>query len=259
MAATSTQTSPSVKNNIIILTHGWTGSSVFSGLLGRAGYWLGAETMQKVDYNTYENLALVGINNKLIDELGGGLNHEHRFSESDVAEITRRAQDIDLGPLRQFVGHCEGHTPWLWKDPRLTWTIRIWARVLELERTSFLILTRDAQQAWISANMRRHVQSPRFTREYKDGITASNIRFLKEVDRPLLELSFEDLLLTPERTLERLNVFFGTALTMDDLQTVCKEPLYRKSRGFKDLVLATLIYLKNYGERDGRGKLAATR
>ena len=103
-----------MKNNIIILTHGWTGSSVFSGLLGRAGYWLGAETMQKVDYNTYENLALVGINNKLIDEFGGGLNHEHRFSDSDVAEITRRAQDMDLAPLRQFVEHCTVHTHSLW-------------------------------------------------------------------------------------------------------------------------------------------------
>lgn len=245
-----------MQNNIVILTHGWTGSSVFSGLLGRAGYWLGAETMQKIDYNTFENAALVELNTRLIDELGGGLNHEHRFSDDDVAAIAERARDIDLAPYKAFVEHCDRNGPWLWKDPRLTWTIRIWARVLDLERTSFLILTRDSMQAWISANMRRHVQSPKFTRDYKNGITASNVRFLKEVDRPALELSFEDLLLTPERSLERMNAAFGIQLTMADLEAVCKEPLYRKSRGFKDLVLATLIYLKNYGERDGRGRLA---
>ena len=27
--------------NLIVLTHGWTGSSVFAGLLSHAGYWLG--------------------------------------------------------------------------------------------------------------------------------------------------------------------------------------------------------------------------
>lgn len=243
--------------NIIILTHGWTGSSVFSGLFGRAGYWLGAETVQKIDYNTNENSMLVDINRRLIDELGRGLDHEHRFSDDDVAAITSRAESVDLQPLRDFVAQCDRHRPWLWKDPRLTWTIRIWARVLDLENTAFLILTRDSQQAWISANLRRHVQSPKFTRDYKDGITASNVRFLNQLGKPYVELSFEDLLLTPEKALERLNGFFGTALALSDLQVVCKDPLYRKSRGFKDLVVASLIYLKNYGERDGRGRRAA--
>ena len=245
------------RNNVIILTHGWTGSSVFSALFGRAGYWLGAETVQKNDYNTFENSALVDLNRRLIETLGNDLDHEHRFSDADVATIAERAKNVDLTPYRDFVAHCSSQGPWIWKDPRLTWTIRIWAQVLDMERTSFLILTRDAQQAWISANMRRHVQSMKFTRDYKNGITASNIRFLKDAGKPYLELSFEDLLLTPEPTLQRMNEFYGLALTMDDLTTVCKEPLYRKSRGFKDLVLASLIYVKNYRERDGRGRRVA--
>lgn len=244
------------RKNIIILTHGWTGSSVFSGLFGRAGYWLGAETVKKIDYNTNENSMLVDLNRRMIDEFGQGLDHEHRFSDDDVALIARRAEGMDLQPLRDFVAQCNQNGHWLWKDPRLTWTIRIWARVLDLEKTAFLILTRDLQQAWISANLRRHVQSTEFTRQYKDGITASNIRFLQQVGQPYVELSFEDLLLTPERALETLNRFFGTSLKIDDLKAVCSEPLYRKSRGFKDFVVALLIYLKNYGERDGRGRRA---
>jgi len=242
-----------MKKNVIILTHGWTGSSVFAALFGRAGYWLGSETVQKPDYDTNENADLVAFNRRLLDTLAAGINHEHHFAIEDVHQIERAAEGMDFAPYREFLARCSQNSPWLWKDPRLTWTIRVWAKVLDLERTAFMILTRDDLQAWISANNRRHVQSMRFTREYKHGITSGNVEFLERHGLPYLQASFEDLLLEPEKTLARMNEFYGLELTMDDLRTVYHEPLYRKSRGFKDLVTATLIYLKNYHERDGRG------
>ena len=244
-------------NNIIVLTHGWTGSSVFSALLGQAGCWLGAETMHKPDYNTFENADLVTLNNELLQALSPGLNHEHHFSPAQVLQIEQRAAGIDLQPYRQFVAECGQHGPWLWKDPRLTWTIRVWAKVLDLTTTSFLVLTRDTTQAWISANTRRHVQSFGFTRQYNGGITQSNLRFLQERNLPFVQLSFEDLLLAPDATLGKLNAGFGTTLTLAQLRAVCREPLHQKSRGWKDFTLAALIYLKNFAERDGRGRRPA--
>lgn len=244
-------------NNIIVLTHGWTGSSVFSALLGQAGCWLGAETMHKPDYNTFENADLVTLNNQLLQALAPGLNHEHHFSPAQVLQIEQRAAGIDLQPYRQFVAECGQHQPWLWKDPRLTWTIRVWAKVLDLKTTSFLVLTRDTTQAWISANTRRHVQSFGFTRQYNGGITQSNLRFLQERNLPFVQLSFEDLLLAPDATLGKLNAGFGTTLTLAQLRAVCREPLHQKSRGWKDFTLAALIYLKNFAERDGRGRRPA--
>lgn len=244
-----------MRKNVIILTHGWTGSSVFSGLLGTAGYWLGAETVKKVDYDTFENLGLVELNRRMMSELRFGQDHEHEFSADAVLELERRAATLDWTPYRAFLERCEARAPWAWKDPRLTWTIRQWHHLLPADRTAYIVLTRDDRQAWISSNLRRHVQSMAFTRSYNHGITASNIAFLEQHGLPYVRLSFEDLLLTPERTIEILNSFLGLDLTMDRLRSVFREPLYRKSRGVKDAVLAALIYLKNYGERDGRGRL----
>jgi hypothetical protein len=243
--------------NLIILTHGWSGSSLFASLMKQAGCWLGAETVKKTDYDTAENSGLVELNNQLLEQLLPGTNHEHRFTMDDVRAAERAAERIDLAPYQRFVAACEEHRPWLWKDPRLTWTIRVWARVLPLEHCQFLVLTRDARQAWITSNMRRHVQSMGFTRAYNDGITAANRAFLDERGLPYLQLSFEDLLLTPEVTLDKLNRAYDARLTMDDLRHVNRQPLYRKSRGLKDLLTASLIYAKNYGERDGRGRQPA--
>lgn len=248
-----------MKKNIIILTHGWTGSSIFAGLFGTAGYWLGSETMRKPDYNTNENADLVGLNRVLLQALSPGLSHEHCFDFGEVVAMAQRSENLDLQPYRDFVARCSRSSPWLWKDPRLTWTIRGWAKVLDLEHTAFLVLTRDDVQAWISANTRRHVQSLQFTRQYNHGITRSNVAFVQDQGLPFLQMSFEDLLLSPEKTLERLNEFFEVELTLAHLQGVCREPLHQKSRGWKDLGLAALIYLKNFHERDGRGRSVVPR
>lgn len=239
-------------DSVVILTHGWSGSSVFSALLGHAGCWLGSETIVKPDYDTHENADLVVLDETMIEALAPGLDREHRFDIADVLEIERRAGSLDLAPYRAFAAHCEKHRPWLWKDPRLTWTIRVWERCIDFQRTRFLVLTRDPTQAWITSNLRRHVQSPGFTRAYNDGITQANLDFLRERRLPFLQSSFEELLLRPERTLAALNDFLGVELTMDHLRQVCREPLYRKSRGWADFALAALVYLKNFRERDGR-------
>lgn len=241
-----------MKKNIIILTHGWTGSSVFAALLGRAGYWLGSSTVQKRDYDTFENADLVALNQDLLRLLAPESDHEHRFAFEDVCRIAERSDNLNLQPYQSFVSRCAANEPWLWKDPRLTWTIRVWAKVIDLDRTAFLVLTRDDLQAWITSNQRRHIQSIRFTREYNHGITRSNIRFLEGLGLTYLEMSFENLLLQPESAVVRLSEFFEVNLTMADLTSVCKVPLYRKNRGWKDMLMATLIYAKNYGERDGR-------
>ena len=243
-----------LKKNIVILTHGWTGSSVFAALLGRAGYWFGSETIQKPDYNTFENADLVALNKELLRVLAVGINHEHRFAFADIVRIEQASAALDLQPYRDFLTRCATKDAWLWKDPRLTWTVRVWAKALDLERTNFLVLTRDDLQAWISSNQRRHIQSMRFTQEYNHGITNANVRFLDDLRLPYLKMSFEDLILTPESTLARLNEFFEVELSMADLRSVYNAPLCRKNRNWKDLVVAGLIYAKNYGERDGRGR-----
>lgn len=242
--------------NIVILTHGWTGSSVFAALLARGGAWLGEQTVVKPDYDTFENGQLVRMNEELLHRLAPGLDHEHAFDPAQVDAIAA-APVPDLQAQRDFVARCDANAPWIWKDPRLTWTIRVWAPLLDLQQVRFIVLTRETTQAWITANLRRHVQSVAFTRAYNDGITASNLRFLHQHGLPSLSLSFEDLLLKPEATLEQLNAFAEVQLTLADLQRVCRLPLRRRSRGLKDLLVASLIYAKNYGERDGRRRRAA--
>ena len=238
-----------MRKNVIILTHGWTGSSVFTALIAKAGYWYGKDTFQKIDYNTYENLELIELNKRMLEELGFGGDHEHEFDPQEVIRLEQQSANIDLSPYREFVARCNQNSPWIWKDPRLTWTIRVWAKMLELEDVAFIILTRDDEQAWISSNLRRHIQSRRFTHAYNHGITDSLKQFLGQVNKNFVELEFEDLLLRPEDTIADITRHLGTVLTKEDLTNTYNGQLYRKSNGLKDKLKATAIYLKNYNQR----------
>lgn len=75
-------------NSIIILTHGWTGSSVFSGLLGRAGYWLGEATAKKSDYDTFENAGSVRLNQRWMETVAPDLRYEQRFDAADPEQVS---------------------------------------------------------------------------------------------------------------------------------------------------------------------------
>ncbi len=241
-----------MKKNVIILTHGWTGSSVFTGLLGRIGYNYGDQTFQKCDYDTHENIELVELNKKMLKDLGYTGDHEHEFSQDVIDDLAKKADSIDLKIYKDFVERCQNNRPWIWKDPRLTWTIRIWEKLLSFDETAYIILTRDDEQAWISSNIRRHIQSMKFTKDYNHGITSSLRKFLEEHQQQYLEFEFEDLLLRPEYTIKELNNFLDGELTMDDVKAIYKYPLYKKSKTFKDKLKALAIYLKNYNKRDNR-------
>lgn len=235
--------------NVIILTTGLAGSSVLSGLLSRAGLWLGEETFSKQDYRTFENLELIRLNQRLFSEVGYDGHYEMVYRPEDVALIERRSAEIDSSPYEAFLQECARHSPWLWKDPRLWLTMSFWARYLDMDNTDFVVLTREPMQSWISSTIRRQIQTPSYCRRYIADIRNTILRFLEVQEKPCLELVYEDLLVSPEATIGRLNQYLGTTLTVDDLKAVYAGELGRRQRGLPDMARAWMIYLYNYRHR----------
>ena len=235
-------------DSVIILTGGLTGSSVVAGLLGAAGYWTGTETFKKSDYNTYENGDLIKLNRRLMARVGVGEEYTKYFLP-DAIEAIARLEDEDATPYREFLATCESHAPWLWKEPRLWLTIRFWEHMLPRSGVRIILLERDLRQAWISMTQRRTIQTWGYTRRYHDGVQNSLRRYLGESGRPYLEMNYEDLIIRPQAELERLSRYLDMPITMEHLTSTYRGTLYRKNKGLKDAIEATLIYLKNYGER----------
>lgn len=235
--------------NVIILTNGLAGSSVLTALLSKAGYWVGDTTMQKHDYNTWENAELVGLNIKILEDAGFTDNWTMEFRPDFTQRVHEGAQKLDPTPFRHFANKCAQHSPWIWKDPRLWLTIRYWKEFLDLDNVCFLVIHRDDLQSWISTTLRRQIQTLDYSKRYSDGIQKSIIDFLEQAQAPYVDILYEDLLVTPEKVIEKINQLTGTQLTVDDLKSVFRGKLYRRQHGLKNLLKASAIYLKNYSQR----------
>ena len=237
-----------MRKNVIILTVGLSGSSVLTGFISRAGYWTGDNTAKK-EYDTYENLELVGLDQKLIQEAGYRGDYTSEFSEEAVRQLRSVYDKVDKAPYRQFLLKCDDHKPWIWKDPRLWLTIPFWKNLLELDQCKFIVLSRDLLQSWTSILLRRQVWTYGYLKHYENSIRATITHWLEENRVPYLHLRYEDLILQPEETIRSLNGYLDTSLTLQDVRAIYNQPLYKKPRSNWDFLKAVAIYVKNYPER----------
>jgi len=239
-----------MQQNIIILTSGLTGSSVLTGLISRAGYWMGDATFRK-EYDTHENKELIELNHRIFEEAGYEPNYLPEFADdAAVQRIASIPETADGEPYRMFLKKCAAHQPWIWKDPRLWMTMGHWKRFLDLKSCKFIVLTRGARQLWVSAILRRKIISYRGSRAHEKRIRRSVLDFLQSHDASYCEVRYEDLIVRPEKTIAKLNSFLDTSLSVEDLKSVYNKPLYKApGNSIIACLKAILIYLKNYSER----------
>lgn len=239
-----------MKKNVIILTSGLSGSSVLTGLIARAGYWTGDAIFKKKDYATFENSELIQHNLEIIGHAGYKGSYLEEFAPEAINAIGTLHSKIDMSAYQAFVEHCNQHQPWIWKDPRLWMTIRFWKNLLDLNQCQFILLTRSAVPTWVSSVLRGQIMSMRFSRAYEEGIKRSITEFLQQNGLNHLHVRYDDLILKPAESIEKLNQYLGCSLTVDDLKKVYREPLYKSpGKSWTKLAKAVVIYLKNYSER----------
>jgi hypothetical protein len=235
-------------SNVVILTGGLTGSSVLSGVLHAAGYWTGERSFQKHDYNTHENADLISLNRKIMASVGVGEEYTKYFMPEAISRIAE-LDPVDSTEFADFVADCDGHSPWLWKDPRLWLTIRFWDRFLARQNVRFILLDRELFQAWVALTQRRLIQTWDSTKRYHVGVQSSLRDYLAQSGRPFLAVRYENLVVRPELEIARVAEFLEAPVTMRHLTSTYKGRLYRKNKGMRDAVEALLIFVKNYGER----------
>ena len=235
-----------MKKNIIILTVGLSGSSLLTSLLATDGYWSGDSTAKKKDYDTHENSGLVSLNKGLIDLADPDFDYTMDFS----SEIFKKLENIESveyeANFQHFLDECDTHRPWVWKDPRLWMTIRYWEKFLDKDKTQYLVLTRNDFQDWVSQLNRRQIQTYQYLKNYNKSIEDSIVKFLEATGQDYMKLGYEDLIINPTHSIDKLNAYLAAKLTVDDLEKMYRGRLYKMPKGLFDTVKALAIYVKNY-------------
>lgn len=225
--------------NIVVLTTGSSGSSVLAGLIARQGFWLGRKTA-RLEFDTYENAQLVDLNIALLRKAGYRRRDANDLPPPDVNCLEALHDTEDVSPYRAFVDECEAQRPWLWKDPRLAYTIHFWRHIVDLHDAKYILITREFRQAYAGLiHSRKVYMSPKqYMQINTNYLEAIGLYIVKMGSIDMLKMTFEQLIVTPEATLERVNEFLGTTLSVEDLEAVYKGPLYCKRYRLWDYVTA---------------------
>jgi adenylyl-sulfate kinase len=87
-------------------------------------------------------------------------------------------------------------------------------------------------------------------RLYEHSIEESIRSFFSTCGLSFVHLKYEKLIRRPEQSIDKLNGYLGTDLTVRDLSSVYRGPLHQTPRNSPvDYAKAVLIYVKNYSER----------
>lgn len=233
-------------NNVIILTTGLSGSSLFTSVIKQAGYWCGDETVVKNNlagnYDTFENSELIDLNERLFKELGVEFN----ANEGQKLSITNAELDyIDLIPYKQFMQKCQKNSPWVLKDPRLRFILEFWLKIINLNSCKFIIVYRKPWKLWVSMLNKRQIISFKQLKKDEQEMQRDLLKLLNSKSVTAQLMCFDDLITKPRIQIDRLNNLLGSSLTEDDLSFVLDRRLLKKSQSLTAQIKAILIFIKN--------------
>jgi hypothetical protein len=121
---------------------------------------------------------------------------------------------------RQLVQRYNAHSPWLWKDPRLCYTLGYWWPLMTPETTGVLLLKRDPEHVFRSlvklSWWKNAPDREEFIQRLSNHMAAAK-KAIAQQGIPHIALAYENFEARPEDTARQLTDFFGLKLHAPDL------------------------------------------
>lgn len=214
--------------NVIIVGAPRSGTSLTAAIFARKGYYVGgiekADAREGDDNNPFgyfEADGLIERNVQVFRRAGFNFHNTWLFdmiSERSLADIA--AMD-PCDEHRRFVESYKGRSPWLWKDPRLCFTLSYWWKLMDPATTGVLLVRREPSEVYRSfrrmgwcdatgtARARVYKRIERHLRAAEEAASSSQISHCA--------VDYCDYASRPAMVARRISTFCGLDLSMEDL------------------------------------------
>lgn len=232
--------------NVIILGAGRTGSSFLAGLISHRRFYIEKDSISSRDSypdGDYENPDLKALNKKILKLSGYDHPKIDKSETASIEKIKSITVDSKNNVYKEFIARCEMNKPWLWKDPRLCYTIHFLDRFLDKNNINFIKITRDPYLVFrshskhhISYSLKSVIQT-----YHLENVAVDD--YLSEKEIRFLNVDYSEL--KNENIIYKLNDFLGTSITTDDYNHIRKEGINRKESYYKFQTRYALGLLRN--------------
>lgn len=216
-------------NNIIIIGMARSGTSLAASIFANKRYFVASSQdteLQKADkFNPsgyWEANSLVQCNKETLR--AAGFQHDNTWFHEPITESqASNIHDlIQTTEHKTFIEEYNKHSPWVWKDPRLCYTLAYWWPLLDHENTKVLLVTRNHNE--IINSFKRVSTSWQTTINLEDSNIEERINdhiasareILTHYNIPFAEVDYSDYSKNPEKTASKISKLCGIEITKDD-------------------------------------------
>ncbi|MGS2724270.1 sulfotransferase [Porticoccus sp. GXU_MW_L64] len=208
--------------NIIILGMPRSGTSMLSSIFVNHGYYVASDSdsVRAPDHfnpdGYWESDQLTKFNAEVLKI--SGFQHDNTWMyDSILSDHIKNIKNIKKkAHHKNFVEFYYKNAPWVWKDPRLCYTLEYWWPLVA-ENTKVILIERDRKAIFNSFVRVRWKKKSRKDRDdaYKRirNHIGQAVKTLQEYDIPHLRLRYEDFQNHPELVLREISEFSNVEIT----------------------------------------------
>jgi len=204
------------------------GTSMVTSIFAKNGFFLAENESKELragdEFNPsgyWEAQDLIDANDEILSRAGYKPDNTWLY-EPIKQEMAKKI--LELSPTaehRRLVEKYNNYHPWVWKDPRLCYTIGYWWPLLHRENTRIILLKRDSNEiynSFVRLKWRENNASSKkdVFQRIQDHLESAKIA-IEKYNIPVLEVSYSDFGTQAKETSQRVSEFFGISLETDDL------------------------------------------
>lgn len=214
--------------NILIVGMPRSGTSMTASIFTRSDYFVADNTENDLrsgdEFNPsgyWEAKPLIQSNAEIFTAAGYTPDNTWLF---DSITSKQAATIFELHPTdkhKELVANFNQHSPWMWKDPRLCYTLGYWWPLLNPETTRVLLLKRNSNeiyQSFLKLKWRNASKESQADVEQRiHNHLSSAEKAIKKYNIPYIEINYSDYKNFPEETAEKISTFFDIDIGASDL------------------------------------------
>lgn len=214
--------------NAIIVGMPRSGTSMTTAIFSRKGYFVAEDETKELrkgdEYNPsgyWEAEPLINANTEVFQSAGFMRDNTWLYENIEHQQLLKILELKKSESHADLVQQYYNHSPWIWKDPRLCYTIGYWWQYMNPENTRVLLLKRDPKEIyqsflrvkWRSTN--KADKEDTFKR-VEEHINAAELAIQKH-NIPHIVIDYADFESDPTSTAKKIGDCFRMELNADEL------------------------------------------
>ncbi len=214
------QLSGNANMNVLVVGAPRSGTSLTAAAFASAGWHVGERKQPHIrdgdDGNPFGYFEADDLVERNVDVLrAAGFIHHNTWLFDEISEesIARVDQLVPTQAHREFVEQCNRQAPWMWKDPRLCFTLRYWWKLMDPARTRVVLIRRNFDQIHNSFVRRNWCKTGKAVKEDLRRRISRHLQAAEEaigrLNIPAIEIQYEDCIRQPDYVERRVAAFCG--------------------------------------------------